>query len=65
MTGRRFELVLLALIHRAATRTGSGFGNYAIGMRDTIEELLPLVNPNDSAKPAIDEAWAYLEERLR
>jgi hypothetical protein len=60
----RLELVVLDLINHGLSRTGLGFGNYPLGIRDAVERLLPLVNRDDSAAPAIDRAWDLFKEKL-
>ena len=60
----RLALVLLSLAFDGRARCGSGFGTYALGVRDAIRELRPLVPDDDPALPDLDKAIADFDARL-
>lgn len=57
----RLEHIIVSLIQHIRARCGSGFGQYPIGVRYAIGELLPLIPHLDSQT---QEQLRDLDERL-
>jgi len=59
------EAVVLRLVRFGLSRCGAGWGKYPWGVRDTITELLPLVDQNYRERNGYGEQGKTIAESIK